>query len=55
MYHPYTAQQQQQHAQQGCQTFDENEYQQNYPSQLQTAGKYLFTCFDIVDIIQTYI
>jgi hypothetical protein len=39
MYHPYTAQQQQ--AQQGCQTFGDSAYQQNYQSQLQTAGKYL--------------
>ncbi|GFG28560.1 hypothetical protein Cfor_11692, partial [Coptotermes formosanus] len=37
MYHPYTAQQQQ--AQQGCQTFGDSAYQQNYQSQLQTAGE----------------
>jgi hypothetical protein len=42
MYHPFTAPQQQQQAQQGCQqTFSDNEYQQNYPTQLQTARKCL--------------
>ena len=41
MYHPYTTQQQQQQAHQACQrTFGDNEYQQNYPSQLHTAGKH---------------